>query len=138
LNYGRFGDYSNGLDVKLSEWLALILGGSGALGWLVNILRPLFRRGLDKAAETKTSVEASILLVNELQEELKEARDLLRKERSETLQAAAIANRATAALARATNRMNRIVELIHDPYITIDQLRLRVPAQSTSNGTEES
>jgi exonuclease VII small subunit len=112
----------------------LVIGGGGLAGAAGSLLRPLFRREVIRVDAAKTAIEASVQIVNELQEELTRARTQLDKVTDRAERASTAARHATRAMNLATDRLEQVIGWIHDPYMTIEQLRVRAPAGPGSNG----
>lgn len=132
--------------MKAQEWvplLAAVIGGGGASGVVASLLLPLFRRPVVRAEATGLLTDAATGLVNELQEEVARARAEAQSARAEAREAgqeAAAARRTVRELSsemdELTDKLRRLIGWIHDPYMTLDRLRLMAPMPpGTTNGT---
>lgn len=122
-----------------------ILGGGGLIGGITSIVAPIVRRNVIKADVAKAITDAAGVLVNELQEELAITQTKMREATAEAEKSYTEARRATRALNLAMDKadelerkMMKMIGWIHDPYMTIEQLRVRIPNPTGENGTAHS
>jgi uncharacterized membrane protein len=132
--------------VKTSEWITLIsvaIGSGGLFGFVSALVVPLVRRPAVKAEATERLTEAAMQQVDQLQEEVREARRETRETRQEAREAsqeAAQARRTVQVLnsevEELTTKLHRLIGWIHEDSMTMDRLRILVPAipPSAANG----
>lgn len=138
--------------MSTGDWVLLasaVIGGGGISGFIGSLVAPLVRRPVVRAEATGLLTDAATGLVNELQEEVGRARAEATSARTEAQGARAEAREAgqEAAAARQTvramssemdeltYRLRQLIGWIHEPDMTLDQLRRLVPRPpGTTNG----
>lgn len=117
----------------MAGWLQVVLavlGLLGAGGGLYALLTvPQQRRKID--------ADASRIISNTVEDLLGSARDqitFLKTELTETRQTVVRLHKASNTLEQ---RINGLIHMIHDPYMTIDRLRAMVPLGTSNDGGQQ-
>lgn len=121
----------------MSDWVKLliaVLGGGGLAGIINGVISPLIRRDAIGAQVEKDRVSAAMQIVNELQEEVKSARQETREVTKDAQEARRIIGRLDTEVSALRGRVSTIMEWIHEPDMTMERLRFRVPRPVGMNG----
>ena len=122
-------------------WLASVVASAMAGGGFVAIVQALARRHAVKADVTEKLTDSALKMLHvaraDANEAYKEASEA-RKEASEARRETATARRDVAQLSAEVDalagRVHRLLGWIHDPYMTIDRLRVLAPLPPSQNG----
>lgn len=104
-----------------------IAGAILASGGTVSLIQAITHRRTDRADATARLTDAAMLQVDQLQERVQEAEQAARDARQESddarRQMAAVRREAS----ELVDRLSSLARWIHDPYMTLDRLRVMVP-----------
>lgn len=118
-----------------------VVGASVSSGGIVGIITARTARRKAPADIAVMLTESAMRQVNELQERLADAERLTdsaagraRAAEREVENALIEVHQLRRVVADLTDRVGQLVRWIHDPYMTIENLRLRVPPPTSDNG----
>jgi len=118
------------------EVAAIAVGGGGGAGLITSLARMLMSSSSNRAVATKTQVEASMLMVDQLQDEVHAAREEVRETRTEVAQYRIVVGKMNDDINTARGTLARMIGWIHEPDMSIERLRLRVPRIPAENGMD--